>query len=327
MGRIKELSSFLIGSFLIVALFCLSSVSVASEKSDYPNKSIKCIVMWPAGGGGDTATRTYTKYLEKVLGQKIIIENMPGGGGSIGYMAAKTAKPDGYSLVLIQGDLPRYKLINMPIDLGDFDIIGGFAYQSPIIIAQSKAPWKTAKDFADEAKSKPGKLTIGVSDIGGLHHQPVILWMKSARFNAKAIAHAGSPQMNAAILGGHVDIVCSYVRPAIPYVKEGTLKFLGYFGPEKLQDYPNVPTFKDLGYDITWESPYGIGGPKGLPDNVKLVLARANKKVWEIPEFKQDLEKLGLSIYQYDGSSFRQRMVRMQKDLSSILQILKDQPK
>jgi tripartite-type tricarboxylate transporter receptor subunit TctC len=309
--------------FFLLSLLVFPGSGVA-QKADYPQKPIKWIVMWQAGGGGDTASRIYTKYLEKILGQKIVVENITGGGGSIGYAAAKRAKPDGYTLVVIQGDLPKYKPMNLaPLDIGDFDILGSFCYQSPVLVTQDKAPWKTAKDFVADAKKNPDKMTIGVSDIGGIHHQPLLLWMDQAGFRIKAIAHDGSPAMNAAILGGHVNAVSSYIRPAIPYVKEKQLRFIGYFGAERIADFPDVPTFKEMGYDIVWEIPYGIGAPKGLPENVKKILADANKKVWEIPEFRQELEKLGQSVYKKDPAEYLQHLNKMQKGITKALDLMK----
>ena len=297
--------------------------AMAAGKSNYPSKPIKWIVMWQAGGGGDTASRIYTKYLEQILGQKIVVENITGGGGSIGYAAAKNARPDGYTLVVVQGDLPKYKPMNLaPLDISDFDVIGSFCYQSPVLVAQSKSHWNTAMDFAEEAKKNPDKMTMGVSDIGGSHHQPLLLWMDQAGFSAKAIAHDGSPAMNAAILGGHVDVVSSYIRPAIPYVNDGVLKFIGYFGSERHPDFPDVPTFKELGYDIVWEIPYGIGGPKGLPEDVKKILEEANKKVWEIPEFRAELEKLGQSVYKKDSVAYTEHLYKMQENITKALSLM-----
>jgi len=314
--------------FVSVVVFCcvmwIASPSVSFASSDsYPSKPIRWIVMWQAGGGGDTASRTYVKYLEQVLGQKIIVENIVGGGGSLGYAAAKNARPDGYTLVVVQADLPKYKPMNLaPLDIDDFDVIGSFCYQSPVIVVQSNTKWKTANDFAEEAKKFPGEKTIGVSDIGGSHHQPLLLWMEQAGFKAAAIAHDGSPAMNAAILGGHVDAISSYIRPAIPYVKDGQLKFIGYFGGERHPDFPDVPTFKELGYDIVWEIPYGIGAPKGLPENVKKILEDANKKVWENPDFKKDLEKLGQLLYTKDSGEYKKNLYKMQENITNALKLM-----
>jgi tripartite-type tricarboxylate transporter receptor subunit TctC len=306
------------------AALLLLSGSPPVRAAAYPSRAIDWVVMWPAGGGADTATRTFTKYLEPILGQKVIIKNLPGGGGSIGFVTAKQARADGYTLVTIQGDLPKFKPTGLaPIDIGDFDIMGGFSYQSPIILARKDAPWNSIEEFAADAKKNPGKRTIGVSDIGGVHHQPVVLWAQQAGITVRAIAHEGSPQMNAAILGGHVDLVSSYVRPAIPYIKEGQLKFLGYFGSRRLDDYPSVPTFKELGYNVVWEQPYGIGAPRGVPEDVKKLLSQATQKVWGIPGYREDIAKLGLLILDRDGPTLTQELLQMQENIAKVLALLK----
>jgi len=302
----------------------LLALAAAPASAQYPTKSMEWTVMWPSGGGADTATRTFTKYLEAELGQKIIVKNVAGGGASIGYITAKQARPDGYGLVTIQGDLPKFEPMNLaPIKVDDFDIVAGFAVQSPIIVVRADAPWKTLQDFVEDAKRNPGQRTIGVSDIGGVHHQPVVLWAKAAGIKVRAVAHAGSPQMNAAILGGHVDLISSYVRPASPYVQEGKLRFLGYFGAERPEEFPNVPTFRELGYDIVWEQPYGVGGPKGLPSQAKDRLAAASKAIWDKPEFKAELAKLGLEVYRRDGADLRKSLLDMQAGIAEVIRILK----
>jgi tripartite-type tricarboxylate transporter receptor subunit TctC len=316
-------------------VLCLSALAVVAlpnpanaQKSRYPEKNITAIVMWPAGGGADTAMRFFTKQLEKIVGRTIIVQNMPGGGGSIGYIAAKNARPDGYTLVNIQGDLPKYKPMGLaPIDISDYDILGGFGFQAPIIVARADAPWNSIKDFVEDAKKRPGKLTAGITDISGTYHQPLVLWMDGAGFNIKAIVQEGSPQQTAALLGGHVDVNVTWIRPNIPYVKEGKLKFLGYMGAERTPDFPNVPTFKELGYDIVWEHPYGIGGPKGIPEDVKAVLSEATKKIWEIPEFKRDAENLGLYVFKKDGPAYTKHLLKMQEDMGKALRLIKEQPK
>lgn len=307
-----------------IAGVALTLVAASPASAQYPTKSVDWVVMWPSGGGADTATRTFTKYLEAELGQKIVIKNVVGGGASIGYLTAKQARPDGYGLVTIQGDLPKFEPMKLaPIKVDDFDIIAGFAVQSPVIVARADSPWKTIKEFVEDAKRHPGQRTIGVSDIGGVHHQPIVLWAKAVGITVRAIAHSGSPQMNAAILGGHVDLVSSYIRPATPYVKEGKLRFLGYFGAQRPEEFPDVPTFKELGYDVVWEQPYGVGGPKGLPSEAKDRIAAASKAIWGKPEFKEDLAKLGLEVYQQDGAALRSSLVKMQSGIAEVIEALK----
>ena len=294
--------------------------TLAPAADQYPSRSIEWIVMWPAGGGADTATRTFTKYLEKELKQTIVIKNVVGGGGAAGYITAKQARPDGYTLVTIQGDLPKFVPAKLaPIKIDDFDSIAGFAVQSPILIVRADSPWKTLSDFIAAAKKKPDQLTVGVSDIGGVHHQPIVLWSKAVGIHLRAVAHKGSPQMNAAILGGHVDAVSSYIRPAIPYIKQGTLRPLAYFGAKRPLALPQTPTFKELGYNIVWNQPYGMGGPAGLPANVKAVLAKAAAAVNANPEFQKDLAKLGLEAYPVTGAELRQDLIDSQKGIAQVI--------
>lgn len=322
-GSERCLGLWVSGLLLGLAAAALAGPAAAQQ---YPTKAIEWIVMWSAGGGADTATRTFTRPLEAELGQKIVVKNIVGGGGSIGYLTAKQSRPDGYNLVTIQGDLPKFAPMQLAeIKVENFDIIGGFAAQSPIIVARGDSPWKTLQEFIDDAKRNPGKRTIGVSDIGGVHHQPVVLWAKAAGIQIRAVAHAGSPQMNAAILGGHVDLVASYIRPAAPYVKEGKLRFLGYFGANRPEDYPNTPTFKELGYDIVWEQPYGLGGPAGIPEVARTKLAAAAAKIRKTPQFKQELGNLGLEVYDKNGPEFRSYLLEMQDDIGDVMKILKSQ--
>ena len=307
----------------LTALALCFIASFASAADQYPSRSIEWIVMWPAGGGADTATRTFTKYLEKELKQTIVIKNVVGGGGAAGYITARQAHPDGYTLVTVQGDLAKFMPAKLaPIKIDDFDSIAGFAVQSPILIVRADSPWKTLADFIAAAKSKPGQLTIGVSDIGGVHHQPIVLWSEAAGIKLRAVAHKGSPQMNAAILGGHVDAVSSYIRPAIPYIEQNTLRPLAYFGGKRAVALPQTPTFKELGYNIVWNQPYGMGGPAGLPDNVKATLANAAKAVDANPDFHKDLANLGLEPYPVSGAELRQDLLDSQAGIGKVIAAL-----
>lgn len=319
-------NKFLRNLGLVLGSFAIAIAGFAASKpasAAYPEKPIEWIIMWSAGGGADTATRTFLKYFEKVIGQKVIVRNVTGAGGTIGYLTAQQARPDGYTLVSALSDLPKYKpLGTQNIDVDDYDIIGSFAVESPIIVAQADAPWDDPTDFVKDAKANPGKLSIGVSNIGGVHHQPVALWGDEADTDVKAVAHPGSPQMNAALLGGHVDIISSWVKQSLSHVKSGDLKYLGTFAAERVLALPDVPTFKELGYDIVWEHSYGIGAPKGIPEEAKKVLVESLKKTWEMPGLKEDLNKLGLSLYKKGPEEYRKDLLATQEKMGRVVEIL-----
>ncbi len=320
MERQKLITGLITGIFLL-SIFSFSGIVQAESK--YPKKDIKMIVMWRAGGGADTATRIFTKQLEKIIGQNIVVNNITGGAATVGYLAAKTAKPNGYNLVTIQGDLPKFELMNLaPIAIDDFDILPSFAFQSPVLAVRADAPWNTVEEFVADAQKRPEEITVGITDIGGIYHQPLVLWEDQAEFRIRPVFHKGSPAQTAALLGGHVDANVTWVRPNIPYVKEGKVKFLAYMSLERHPDYPEVPTLIEKNWNVHYEHPYGVGGPKGLPENAKKVLSEATKKVWEIPEFKTDLEKMGLSVFRLNGSDFQQHIKEMQRNSAKALEII-----
>lgn len=291
---------------VLTALVCgqvaILAVAGAALAAEYPTRSIQWIVMWRAGGGMDSYTRVFAKYMEKELGQKIIVQNITGGGGAIGYTAAKARKPDGYSLVSISSDMLRYKMMGTAdIGLDDFDILLAFAYRSPIVVVRADSPFKTLADVVAAAKKKPDSLTVGVSDIGGYHHIPLMQFAESAGIKVRAVAHSGTAKITAGIMGGHLNFAVSSLKPTTPYLATGKIRVLAHFGEGPIQALPGTPSMKKLGYQAKWGAYGGFGAPTGLTENVKQTLLKAARKVWEKPEFQSRLIKLGNSVIWQTG--------------------------
>lgn len=287
---------------LICAQVAILAVAGAALAAEYPTRSIKWVVMWRAGGGMDSYTRVFTSYMEKELGQKIIVQNITGGGGAIGYTAAKARKPDGYSLVSISSDMLRYKMMGTAdIGLDDFDILVAFAYRSPIVVVRADSAFKTLGDIVAAAKKKPGGLTAGVSDIGGYHHIPLMQFAESAGIKVRAVAHGGTTQITAGIMGGHLDFAVSSLKPTTPYLATNKIRVLAHFGDGPIEALPGVLSMKKMGYQAAWGAYGGFGAPAGLTENVKKTLLKAAKKVWAKPEFQSKLVKLGNSVIWQTG--------------------------
>jgi tripartite-type tricarboxylate transporter receptor subunit TctC len=301
------------------------AIAGAAFGAEYPTQSIKWVVMWRAGGGMDSYTRVFTKYMEKELGQNIIVQNITGGGGAIGYTAAKARKPDGYSLVSISSDMLRYKMMGTAdIGLDDFDILLAFAYRSPIVVVRADSPFKTLADLVVAAKKKPGSLTVGVSDIGGYHHIPLMQFADSAGIKVRAVAHSGTTKITAGIMGGHLDFAVSSLKPTTPYLTTGKIRVLAHFGEGPIEALPGVPSMKKLGYNAKWGAYGGFGAPKGLTNKVKQTLMKAAKKVWSKPEFQSKLVKLGNSvIWQTDYREILLSLQSGQKKALATLGLLK----
>ena len=292
-------------------------------RAEYPTKPIKWIVMWPVGGGMDSYTRAFTRAMEKELGQRIIIQNITGGAGAIGYSSAKSAPADGYTLVTISSDMLRYKLMGTAnIGVNDFDIVAGFAYHTPILVVRSDSKLKTLEDFIAAAKAKPDALKVGVSDIGGFHHVPLMELEDSAGIKVRAIAHPGTAAITAALMGGNIDVAVSSLKPTLPYLEEKKVRILAQFGAGPLAALPNVPSAKQAGYDAVWGAYGGFGGPKGLPPDVKARLLEAAKKAWENAEFNKTLHNLGMSVVRQGPDDYRKTLLDLLDRQRKVLQKL-----
>ncbi len=301
----------------------LMTLAAGAAVADYPERPIDWIVMWSAGGGADTATRTFTPYFEEQLGTTVNVQNLTGASGLTGYITAKNSRPDGYTLVSALSDLPKYR----PLDQGDvtvedFEIIGGFAVEAPIIVTQADSPWDSVNDFVEDARANPGQYSVGVSNLGGVHHQPLVLWFDQVGIDVSVVAHAGSPQMNAALMGGHVDLISSWVAQSLPGVRGGELKYLASFGPASPPGFEDVPTFAEEGIDVTWPHSYGLAAPKGTPQDVLDTLADALQAVVENPDFEQDLNELGLLLHPATGEEYRQELMETESKMGVVVDLL-----
>ena len=291
--------------------------------SDYPDRSIDWIIMWSAGGGADTATRIFARYYAEELGQDITVQNVTGAAGSVGYMTARDAEPDGYTLTTALSDLPKYKPLGTPgIDVDDFDIIGSFAVEAPVLVAPTASDIETLEDFVTASQENPGELAIGVTNLGGIHHQPLILLGDALNLDFRVVAHDGTPQVNAALLGGHIDMISSFAQQSLGNVQSGYMRYIAYFGAERMEALPDVPTVSELGYDIIWEHSYGVATPKGAPDEVKQALQTALEAVRENPDFAADLEAAGLSLHVRGPEEYRAELLDTQVQMQRVVEIM-----
>lgn len=312
------------GISVAAALALTAAVAMPFEKAkaDYPTKPIEWIIMWSAGGGADTATRIFTKYFEQEIGQSVVVRNVTGAGGTVGYLTAKGARPDGYTVVSALSDLPKYApLGTQGIEVDDFDIIGSFAVEAPILVARTDSDIETLDDFINMARENPGQLRVGVSNLGGIHHQPLVLLSDLADIDVAVIAHDGSPQMNAALLGGHIDLISSFAAQSISNVQAGNMRYIAYFGAERLAAFPDVPTAQELGYDIVWQHSYGLATPKGAPEEAKAALLAAMERVWEIPEFEEELRGVGLTLHKR-GPEYRDELKETEEQMGRVVDLM-----
>jgi tripartite-type tricarboxylate transporter receptor subunit TctC len=272
----------------------------------FPNKPVTLVVPWPAGGSTDRHMRALAELASKHLGQNVIVENKPGGGGTIGPgTMAMTAKPDGYTIAQFPlGMLRIPHMQKMPWDpMKDFTYIVGISGYTFGFTVRADSPYKTFKDYIEAARKEPGKIDYGSTGVGSSPH----LLMEELAINAKVqlnhVPFKGNADLQQALLGGHV-MAQSDATGWDKFVDGGQMRLLVTFGEKRTKRWPNVPTAKDLGYGVVSQSPYGLVGPKGMDPAVVKVLHDAFKKAMDDPKHLALLDELNQDLWYRSGEDY-----------------------
>lgn len=280
------------------ALSALPSVTFAQA---FPARPITLICPWPAGGGADAQMRALAQAAAKVFGQTVVIENKAGAVGTLGPTALLQARPDGYTLSQATNAVYRQPFITKtPYDPAkDFTFILGVTGFSFGLVVRSDSPYKSLADLIQAARAAPGKLTFGTFGNGSPPHT---VMDRIAAKNGVELTHVpfkGTAEGMTALRGGHIDALADGAGWA-QFVDAGQFRLLAVFGETRLKRWPNVPTLKELGYDISESSPWGIVGPKGMDPAVVKTLHDGFHKAMSDPEFLKALDAVAQEpMYMY----------------------------
>lgn len=292
MARNLSTNRWMIIAVLFVSLLSLESTGWAQ----YPAKEINLVVGFQAGGTTDLGARAIAEPASKLLGQPIVIVNKVGATSAIALSYVKNQKPDGYTLgtISVNGILAQHMMRNVDYDVSrDFTPIIGLSENVGGIVVQADSPWKTLKEFVDYAKANPGKIKFASAGVGSIHH----LVMESLGIQEKIqwthIPFPGAQPAVMAILGGHVNILCSSMEWK-PHVESGKLRLLCLYSKKRLPNFPSTPTLIELGYNISGLNIMGILGPKGMPRPIVDKLHGAFKEAMNDPKFRKSMDTMDL---------------------------------
>ena len=314
---------------LLVTIMVFSGSVFPVTAADFPAKAVTLIVPWAAGGSTDTCMRVLAENAAKHLGQPVIVENKPGGGGTVGPATmAATAKPDGYTLSQIPLGVFRlpHTMKTTWDPLTDFTYIiqlTGYTYG---IVVKKDAPWKTLKDLLDFAKANPGKVTYATPGVGVMQHVTMEKLASKEGIKWIHVPQKGGIEVITATLGGHV-MVGAETSGWAPQVESGDLRLLAVWTEQRTKKWPDVPTLKELGYDIVAYSPFGIAGPKGMAPQVVKILHDAFKKAMDEPSFQKILESYYMIPFyknSEDYTKFAQELYTEEKENAEILGLKKE---
>jgi len=302
---------------LLVALFTTTIVGCSSkttgtsgdEKTDvetWPTKSINIIVGYDAGGSTDLFARLLAEHLSPILGQPVVVSNVPGGGGAVGFANTLASEADGYTVVVSNGaSLVLGAVGNVDFEYNDFDNLARVVVEDLVICVRKDAPWNSIQELVAYAKENPGELKYGFAGLGGFTHLASAQFIKTTGIKVDGIPYDGGSQAVAGLLGGFVDVIAQQPAEILSQYQSGDFKALAIMGKNEHPLFEGVPTLTEEGINLQLNQWRGISGPKGIPEEVKIVWMNAIKKVSEMPEFKKEVnEILAADIDCIEGDEF-----------------------
>jgi tripartite-type tricarboxylate transporter receptor subunit TctC len=273
------------------SLTALAAISPAH--AEYPDRPIQMIVAYAPGGGTDIAARTLETFVEKYLGGDITVVNKAGAGGEVGFTQLATAEPDGYTI----GFINTPNILTIPIErqtryeLDSFAPIANIVSDPGAIAALPDSPFEALDDLVTYAKEHPGEVTYGSTGIGSDDHLAALEFERLAGIQMQHVPFDGAAKVRPALLGGHIDLAFSNISELIDLAQEGQARVLGQMSEERWEHAADIPTFKELGYDLVSGSNRGIAAPAGLDQAIIDQLAGAIEKTINDPEFQEQAQK------------------------------------
>jgi tripartite-type tricarboxylate transporter receptor subunit TctC len=292
---------------MLAAGLALAASSGAASAQSFPARPVTLILPWPAGGSTDVGMRALASATEKHLGQPIVIENRPGGSGTLapGQMAA-TAKPDGYTVAQIPISIFRFPFMQKTTfdPAADFTYIIGVSGYTFGVVVKDDAPWKTFQELTADAKANPGKINYGTPGTGTSLHITMEQIAKQQGLKWTHVPFKGNADAMNALLGGHIHAVADSSGWA-QLVDAGRFRLLVTWGAARTRNWPTVPTLREIGIDMVANSPFGIAGPKGMDPKVVKLLHDAFKKGLEDPSYVEAMAKLDQEQFYLSSEDYR----------------------
>ena len=283
----------------LIVLTCTAGLMAAEKGKEFPTKPITMVIPVGAGGSHDLTARAVTSVAMNYLGQPIVIQLKPGGGGAIGSEIVAKAAPDGYTLLFggmgWSSTLPAVEGRSKGPD--DLMAVCRINYSPTILVARPDMPFKTLKEMIEYAKANPDKLIFGNTGPWGQGDLPWKMLVKQTGIKAKNVPYDGGGPALLAALGGHADMTAGLVTALLPHIKSGKLRALCVFDNKREEQLPDVPTAKEQGVNVVNLMWRAVLAPKGTPRPVIDTLAQAFKKMTEDKSVLAMIKQMGDEIY------------------------------
>jgi tripartite-type tricarboxylate transporter receptor subunit TctC len=310
----------------LVAIALLAAAPAAFAQDAYPSKPITMIVPFPPGGVADIVGRPLAVTMEKALKQSVVVVNRTGAGGAIGMAAVAKAPPDGYTILMglssisvfpvsdrVNGKTPAY-------ELKDFAPIALVTADPTVLVVRTDSPYKTVKDFVDAAKANPGKINYSSAGVYSTLHVAMEIFAGAAGIKLFHIPYQGGGPAVTALLGGQVEALASGPAAAVGQIKAGKMRALASWSDKRLALLPDIPTFKELGYDAEFYIWSGVFAPAATPGPVLAKLRAAVREAANAPEFKAAMDKVSTPVSYLDAPEFQKYWDRDAARLKTVVE-------
>lgn len=303
----------LIGALAVAAPFPTAAQS-------YPSKPIEMTVLF--GGSAKTIADLLADGMKKRLGVAVPTVSRTGAGGAVGYSYVVKTKPDGYSIVWNSNSISTSHYAgNMPFSYRDFDAVARVSLEVPAMAVRADSGWMTFNDFVAAAKKRPGELKVGISGKGSFTHLASAALFDKAGIKVRYIPY-GRGRAQVELLGGRIDAALQWPSQFLPHVQAGKLRMLLVTSATRVPTVADVPTAKELGYDVDITMWRGIAVPKGTPKAVIARLETAIRETVESPEFKQAGQRLGFQPAFLGAADFAKLIARDDRAIGALMKDL-----
>ena len=283
----------------------------ARAEDPYPSRPVTLINPFPPGGTADLVGRPLAAVLEPRMKQPVVIETKAGAAGQVGAQVAASAKPDGYTLLIHMVSLAGFpevdRVYGRPVKFtrDDFIPIARFTAGPMVLIVNDQQPYKTVAELVDDARKKPNELIFASSGLHGALHLPAALFLKAAGLQMKHLPTQGGGPSIIALIGNNSQMAVSSMAAAAAQVKAGKARILACFSGQRMAAQPDIPTLKELGYDVEFYLWCGLFAPKGTPQAVVDRWRAETKAAVEAPVFVQAMKNLSEEIAYLDQPEFK----------------------
>lgn len=294
------------GAGLLVAGALTAGFGLPVAANAFPTKPITLIVPLPPGGSADALVRTLGQAASADLGQPVIIMHKPGGGGVTGTAGlTQNVAADGHTLALMHNSVIRQPLLQKVSwdPLTDFSYVIGLVSLSTLVTVRAEAPWKTIQELLADAKARPGIISYGNVGATSANRIAGEQLARAAGGQFNMVPFKGGAEALTSLMGGHLDV---YGDPGVgPVALSGKIRVLASLTDQRIKRFPNVPTVREVGYDLAVYSPFGLVGPKGLEPAVLARLQSAFRKATADPAYQKVLEDSDFQSYLMSSDEYR----------------------